>query len=329
MKAIKLSLSVASVGLAVAVLIGCGSDSSSDSAVSLTKLTPEVAESMALSAADAISGCTYTSDTVVSASSYVDVISKSPVREAIVNTTDAYVPYLATVIDNTYVGTCPVPGSYTVVGTHEDGIDNLVYTFMDYCVGDANSSVTENGTLSVVNVATPTDAGPIPVYSTVSTGSGGIVTDEVSADGNFTHVSAMSNLKYTYGNPVVNSTGVPTLENPNVLTIGSVSGTDGRTGSTFSASNVNVSTYTSGTSSVTTIASLTYTDSSNGTVNVSSTPIMVDSTTGIVSNTPTLTVTGADGTSLTMVYSTSVTNGFDVVVDGTTLGVMDCSALAL
>lgn len=329
MKTIKLSLALVSVGLAFGALVGCSSGGSSDTTdASLVSITPAVAESMALTASEAISGCTYSSDTVLSASTYMDVINKSPVREAIANTTDAYVPYLATTIDNTYVGTCPVPGSYTVVGTHDNGVDNLTYTFVDYCLGDENTSTTENGTLSVVNVATPTDAGPIPVYSTVSTGTTGIVTDQVSADGNFTHVAKLSNLKYTYGNPVANDTGVPTAEHPNVLTIGSVSGADGRTGETFSASNVNVSTYTLGTSSVTTIASLTYTDSKNGTVNVSSTPITVDET-GIITNAPTITVTGADGTSLVMTSSLTVDNSFDVVVGGTTLGVMDCSALAV
>jgi hypothetical protein len=329
MKTIKLGLVLSSVALAFVALGGCSSGGSSDAAdTTLVSLTPAVAESMALSASEAINGCTYSSETVLPASTYTDIINKSPIKEAIANTPDSYVPYLATIIDATYVGTCPVPGYYTVVGTHEDGVDNLTYTFMDYCLGDENTSVTQNGSLSVVNVATPTDAGPIPVYSTVSTGATGIVSDEVSLDGNFTHVAKVSSLKYTYGNPVAGDTGVPTLENPDVLTIGSVSGADGRTGSTFSASNVNVSTYTLGTSSVTTIANLTYTDSVNGTVNVSSTPITVDAT-GLITNTPVVTVTGADGTSLVMESSTTVSNSFNVIVDGTTLGVMDCSALAI
>lgn len=329
MKTIKMSLVLVSVGLMFGALVGCSSGSSDSEDTSLTAITPAVAESLALSASEAINGCTYSSATVLSASTYMDVITKSPVREAIVNTTDAYVPYLATTVNETYVGTCPInPGSYTIVGTHDDGVDNLTYTFIDYCLGDENASITENGTLSVVNVATPTDAGPIPIYSTVSTGSGGIVTDEVNADGNFTNIATLSNLKYTYGNPVANDTGVPTVDHPNVLTIGAISGTDGETNNTFSASNVSVSTYVTGTSSVTTITSLTYTDSKNGTVNVSSTPITVDEN-GLVTNDPTITVTGADGTSLIMSSSATVDNGFDVIVGGTTLGVMDCSDLAV
>ena len=229
-------------------------------------------------------------------------------------------PLFAILPSNTVIGTCPtLPGSYTISGTHEDGVDDLIYTFDNYCLGDDIDSTTINGVAYVQNVGIPSDTGPIPQYSTLSTESDGIEVTDKSTEGIYTDVVKATDIKYVYGNGDENATA----ENPDILTASSLTVFDGN--ETTSMSNVDISTYISGTDTVLTINNLTYTDPEVGTVNISSTAIVMDDT-GVITEGE-ITVTGANDTSLTMPLDSSVTNGFSVVIDEETIGVLDCSGL--
>lgn len=311
-----------SAGLSLGLMNGCGGGSSDDASVvpsdvSLVELTPEVAEKMVMSAADAL-GCSYTSETVSVSSKYLDLLNKSASLKEMIEINKDTLPVLAVEpISETVVGTCPTnPGSYTISGTHDDGVDDLVYTYNNYCTGDDIESVTLNGTAYVMDVGIPSDTGPIPQYITISTGDDGISSTEKSSEGTYTSVVKVSDLKLTYGDD--------TAENPSILTIGSLSGVDGKTNETYNISNLDISTYESGTNEVTTINNLTYTDPVNGTVNISSTAITIDENDVMLSGQ--IIITGSNDTSVTMSPYPSVANSFALEMDGKTIGVMDCSA---
>lgn len=323
MKVGKVTKFTVSMGLMVVMINGCGGGGSDTptSTATLTELTPEVAEKMVVSASEALPVCSYTSNTVVTTTSkYVDLINKTSLKEVIKINKETTSLVIAESINDTISGTCPTnPGSYTVSGIHEDGVDDLLYTFNNYCIGDDVENVTLSGTADVKNVGTPSPTGPIPEYTSISTGSDGITTIEKSAEGTYSHNVKVDDLKYTHGN----GNDDTTAESPSILTIGSLSALDGKTNGTFSVSNVDISTYDSGTDDVTTINNITYTDPENGSVNVSSTAITTNADDVIVEGE--MIITGSNDTKVTMPLSSSVQNAFDLMMDGEVLGVLDCS----
>lgn len=322
MKLGKIAILTVSTGLMFGLMNGCGGGSSDDSSVvssdvSLVELTPEVAEKMVISASDAL-GCSYTSETVVTSSKYLDLVNKSASIKEVIEISKDIVPVLAVEpVSETIVGTCPTnPGSLTISGTHEDGVDDLTYTYNSFCTGDDVENVTFDGIAYIKNVGIPSDTGPIPQYRTISTGNDGITTIEKSPEGTYTRVEKVSDLKYTYGDT--------TAESPTILTIGSLNVVDGKTNKTYDVSNVDLSTYESGTNEVVTINSITYTDPVNGTVNINSTGITSNEDEVILSGE--ITIMGSNDTSVTLSPYPSVQNAFALEMDGKTIGVMDCSA---
>lgn len=323
MKAHKFLMLTASVGLVFGMMSGCGGGGSSDSPdVTLSELTPETVKDMAENVATAIPGCSYGPNSAMTSSQYLTLVYKSTLVQAI-GKKEASIPLLAVDINQNISGTCPTPGFLAIRGTHENGIDDLTFTFNNYCLGDDVENITLNGVADVKNVGTPSPTGPIPQYTTMSTGSNGIQATEKSSEGTYTHVVKASDLKYTHGN----GNNDTTAESPSILTVGSLSVLDGKANETYSVSNVNISTYDSGTDDVITINSLTYTDPDSGSVNISSTAITV-SEAGVIMGGE-LTVTGSNNTSFTVSPYPSVDNAFGVVIGGETIGVMDCSMVAI
>ncbi|WP_127471637.1 hypothetical protein [Thiomicrorhabdus aquaedulcis] len=328
---------LASTALVLAMFSGCSGGGSSTSAATetteLTELTSSKAETLAVNAAEALPGCSYVSDTVVtSASPAFTLIYQSAIKEVLDDSEASVSTKLATVrlttINESTPGTCPTdPGYYTKIGTHDDGVDDVVYTFVNYCLGDDIESVTLNGVADVKNVGEPSDLGPIPQYVELSTGSEGLQAIEKSAEGTYTHVAKLDDFVYTYGNGDDNATS----DKPSTMTADLLSVTDGRSGEVFSVSNVDISTYYADTTEtadvVVNLVNVTYSDPEVGAVNVrTSTPIVVNDADIILSGV--IEVTGSNDAVLTMSPSSTVQNSFDVMFDGSPLGLMDCSGLA-
>ncbi|MDX1347948.1 MAG: hypothetical protein R3189_06845 [Thiomicrorhabdus chilensis] len=323
--------------LVLAMFSGCGGGGggSSTSAVETAELTTSSAETLAVNAAEALPGCSYTSDTVVTASPAFATVYESAIKTIVVDgeesaETNSSATVRVTTINETTAGTCPTdPGYYTKVGTHDEGVDDVVYTFVNYCLGDDVESLTLNGVADVKNVGEPSDLGPIPQYAEVSTGTEGLQATEKSAEGTYTHVAKLDNFVYTYGN----GDDGASVDSPSSMTADSLSILDGRSDETFSVSNVNISTYyadatdTANSDVVYNITNITYNDPDVGAVNISTpTPISGNGTDGITDGS--IEVTGSNDAVLTMTLSGTVQNSFDVTFDGESLGVMDCSGLA-
>jgi len=324
MKISKNTILTVSTGLMFAMMHGCGGGGGTTK-VTLAELTPEVAENMVISATEALPGCSYSSDTMlVKSSRYLDVINKSALKEIIEANKDTIPVLVGYSINNTTSGTCPTaPGSVTISGTHENGVDDLNYIYNNYCLGDDIESLTLNGTAAVKNVGVPSDSGPISQYKAISTGTDGITVIEKDTEGTYTHTVQTSDLKYTYGN----GNDATTAESPSIMTIGSISILDGKTNETLDVLNVDISTYDSGANNIVIIDNITYTDPKNGSVNISSNAMTVSQDDIILAGE--ITVTGSDDTKVTMPLSTSVENAFDLIMNGETLGVMDCSGLGV
>jgi len=327
MKTYKFSQLIAQSLFLSLVLVGCsgGSDGGSgDGSVNLTELTPEKAEKFAASAASALPGCEYTSDSAIGGSAEftsTNMLYKNAVTTT-VESKEGTKSSSASVIDERVEGNCPEnPGYYTYKGSHENGVSTLTYNFVKYCTGDENESVTISGTAYPKSVGEPSDSGPIFQYLQVSSGDMTVI--EKSVDGTYTHTLKGKDVKLTDGNGGDTNA---TQSNPNKLEIGSFNVTDGKSGNGYGVKNVDLSSYPDGENSVTNIKNITYTDLQTGTISIkSSTPLITDADGVIV--TGDILVTGSDGTSMTMSPYTSVTNGFGVKVDDEIVGVMDCSGL--
>jgi len=317
MKTYKLGLILTS-GLAI-IFLGCGS-SSSGGGSSKAELTPQTAESMAITAAAALPGCVYQSDNVL-ASPYNNSIVRLYTQTVKDITTQNKTVKRAETLNETQAGTCPTnPGSLTITGEHDNGDTEATYSFNQFCSGDSYENTVANGGFTLKSNGTPSDSGPI--IENMEVKSGDISVKETSSEGVFTHTVKASKIKYTFGNPG----GEATSSAPNVLTIDSFSAVDGKSGEKFAVSNAQIKTYPSGESSIVQIDGITYTDPENGTVTVSTTSPIVVGEDGEASGGNIL-VEGSGGSSMIMRPDSSVQNGFTVETQGEQVGVVDCSGL--
>ncbi|WP_299872598.1 hypothetical protein [uncultured Cocleimonas sp.] len=320
----------ATVGLTLGLVVGCGGGSSSDeSDPALAELSPETGDIMANNVSKALPGCTYTSaDAVLAARSNEDllVLYKSTIDEYASKAKDdlSARTISARDINEEYQGNCAVPGSYSIVGTHDDGVDDVTYTFTNYCILVEGGSSTLNGVLDVDNVGVPSDIGPIPQNTAVSTGSSGLQIAEQTGEGAiYNHVAKIDNLLYNYGNGFAD----PIVTAPNKLEANSIVIVDGRDNKEFNVSNVKISGYTDGVNDIIKIEGTTYKDPDTGSINISTTDLQIDENGVLISGS--ITATGSDGSTMVMNPSATVDNAFDVVVGEQMLGVMDCSNLSL
>jgi len=130
------------------------------------------------------------------------------------------------------LGNCPGHGGrygYTSY-SHTNGVTTATLAFSDYCTVDSDTGNEEvlSGSLSFVNTATPTDAGPVATRFTADTGSSGI-NALVRTSGGSTVSSetlAFSGLDYTVGVPG----GNPTAANPDRMVVNEVKQTNAVSG---------------------------------------------------------------------------------------------------
>ena len=336
-KTLKLVGAVAT-GLLLQNLSACGGGdgSSSEPEPSDAVLTAETSERLASNAADALPGCSYisndgASDVSIPSSKVAQKVIED-LREIVATpNTSQKMTVSSRPVEEFYEGSCTVPGSLTVTGEHENGDDDLVYTFDNYCLGDDDDSVTLIGTVDVDNDGEPSDSGPIPQATELSTNEGGLQIIESGTEGTFTHIVELDDLVYNFGNGDEGSTA----DLPSSFSADYVRIVDGRSGETFSVSDVNISTYNADESDesdrVVNLISITYTDPENGAVTVSSTENLVISSDGVMMDGSLEVTAEGDGASLTLVPSATLENSFDLVLDSEggseDVGVMDCSGL--
>ncbi len=320
----------ATVGLTLGLVVGCGggSSGSDEPDPALAELSPETGEIMANNVSKALPGCTFVSADAVLPRSNKDllVLYKKTIDEYTSKAqNDLNTPALsAREINEEYQGNCAVPGSYTIVGSHDDGVDDVTYTFMNFCIVVEGGSSTLNGVVDVDNVGVPSAIGPIPQNTAVSTGSSGLQIAERTEEGTiYNHVAKIDNLLYTYGNG--NEGAIESA--PSKLEADSLNIVDGRDNKEFTVSNVKISRYSDGVNDVLQIDGATYKDPDSGSVNISTTDLKIDENGVLISGA--ITATGSDGSTMVLNPSASVDNAFDVVVGEQMLGVMDCSNLSL
>ncbi len=314
------------------VLNGCGGSSggSSSEDTTLTELSPDNVDRLSRSAANAIPGCDYKTDDTMglrSKSGITRMMSRT-FKQAI-NQYRASVSSIgnrslrAETIDETTEGNCPSnPGSFRVVGSEDNGIAVTSVTYSDYCVGDDIEYSVVNGRLDLRGEADISGAESIPESLSVSTGSNGIEAIVTATEGVFTYNLNIDDFLLTIGNGLDD----PTAANPNTLTLDSLSILDGRSNSTFKLFDVDIVSYLSGTDNVGQINSLFYTDPENGTIGISST-LIVTNEDGIVTS-GSITLTGANSTTVSLNLSETVENSFDVTDEnGQLAGVMVCSGV--
>ncbi|MEA3405732.1 MAG: hypothetical protein U9R28_08340 [Pseudomonadota bacterium] len=332
MKTKLLVTALVTAGLSLGMLSGCGGgggssdgDAPAPAPESEVELNAATSESLAMNAAEALPGCSYVSDTTITSSTTlssayaVAIEHVADLNDQVVSTRTVSTRE-ATPISDTIAGSCPIadPGELTIVGTHEDGVDDVTYTFTNFCTGDAVESMTIHGTADGI----PSDTGPIPQYTEISTGSSGISLTEVGTEGTFTHVVTLTNARFDNANGDESAT----VDDQNTISADLLSVLDGRSNTTFEVTNANISSYVSDTNDVFVVTNITYTDPETGVVNISTTPIVINEDSVMTSGV--ITVSGANGTSMSMTLDDTVENSFNVVFDGETIGVMNCSELA-
>jgi len=321
----------ASIGLTLGLLVGCGGGDSDDatSSSSLATLDPETSELIAKNIAESLPGCSFVAEGAavnMAPDASVNMI-KASVAQFLDYGNAEKAMYNARLIsakevNETFVGSCPsFPGSYSTVGTHDDGVDDVVMTFDKFCLGTDTEYTIVNGGVAIKNVGVPSDDGPIPQSSEISTIGAGIQVTEKSDEGTFTHVAVVDDLKYTYGN----GEDDPTAASPSTLVVDAISIKDGRSNDDFSVSNVDIATYVAGETEVVKITSITYIDPENGQVTISTSDLIMDDE-GVMTS-GSITATGADNTSMSLTPSASADNVFTVTVDGQSIGDMNCTEL--
>lgn len=323
-------LAIASVGLYSCGGGGSGGDTGGGgSAVVLDTASGEI---LARNVSSSLPGCTYVSDNTAAEppntaalklyQSTVDELldDRTAQRLALHANSDSAFQARARDINESSMGNCPdLPGSFTIIGSHDSGTDNVTYTYDSYCTTSTDGRSVLSGTMAVREVGTPSDFGPIPQYATVSTGSSGLQISEESSEGTFNHSINIIGLRYTYGNGDEDATE----SSPDRFELGSMRISEGRENKVFEASNVNVSNYASGGNDVVVINSFTHADPDLGTVSLSTTPLVIDENGVLLSGS--ITATGADNSTMVLTRSQSVNNAFDVMLSDSTAGVLNCS----
>ena len=327
----------ASIGLTLGLLVGCGGGSSDGvSSSSLAEITPETGELMAKSVSEALSGCKFV--TLAERAGTAERPERNVSAELFAETTRqinaAKLNMLKNIvmrtrglsaredINQTFEGTCPTsPGNYTIIGTHDDGVDDNEITFNGFCFGSAEEYIALNGKLIAKNVGEPSPTGPIPQYSEMSTNDSGLEITEKSSEGTFNHLVKVVGFKQTFGN----GDDDPTEAKPNTIEADSILIRNGRKNNEFNGSDIDLATYDSGEDEIHIINNITFKDPDNGTVRLSSTPMAIDDDGKFKSGS--LTATGASGSSATLSPKVGGNNEFTAEIGGEKVGDLNCSEL--
>ena len=318
------------------LLVACGGSSSGgggSSNADLVELTPANVDTLSRNAANALPGCTYKSDTstgVADNKAAVNVLFRATYNK--INHQYARPQALGTRlstradIDETEPGDCPTdPGSYRTTGTEENGVQDARITFSDYCTvsdDDDDERLILDGVVTIRSVADVSGDEVIPESVDISTVGNGLDARAITDEGTFEYVFNVSRLQGIFGNGLED----PTEQNPNQLLMNSASVLERDTNYEYSLSDVDILSYDSGPNEVVKINGITYTDPEAGSVTVTTTPLVTDDNGVLLSGS--ITLIGADNSSITLSKSDTVDNSFDIKDSaGGTLGVMDCSGI--
>ncbi len=292
------------IGTTVAIagiVIGCGGDT-------LATLTAEDVDTIGSNAAKALPGCEYNSADVAVSSPmgafyhdvYQEEIDKLIQRKLAVP--------LGRTVHEVKAGTCG--GTLTTDGTHENGNEDLTYTYDNYCSGDDTKQTVVDGVASVQKDQTPTPSGPELNSATINTE--GLTTTNKANGRTTTQTVVMTNVVYTAAKD-----GAPaTLKAEKIK----ATNDDGKAYE-FTNVNVEMKDASAGQPATMEVKSGTYSDPDTGSVSITTTPIAYgDGATG----SGTITVKGSEGTA--EFKTTDVSTGkFSATMDGKPVGALDCS----
>jgi hypothetical protein len=298
----------------VIILTACGGGGGGSDSVELTVLDRDTIDKFGTNVATATPGCDYTSDTVATSTyqpqavaayrAMIDSMKQHSQASRNANRVSDYA--------DTLVGDCG--GTMVISGEHDNGDDDLTYTYTNYCNSDGSGNQTvTNGVFTAFLDGHSTDSGPVVDRTLVSTQSSGISVVSTVNSETSTNTMYVSNLELN-GADSSNTT----------LKADKIRVNDD--GKDFIVSDLSLAVTDTGGSSAVQIKSITYQDPDNGAVKISTSVIPVGSGS---TSAATITVIGADGTSATFKaddISTGLYTARDS--DGNVVGALDCTGLA-
>ncbi len=322
----KLLLALA-IGLAGMAFVGCGGGGGGDDdggttapTTGTSDLTPDTVESTLARVADFVPGCSVSgsaarvaADGTGAFSAFAEAVGSQLNLKRALRTA----PY--TIPETTIPGSCADnPGSIVMSGEHDNGDTSLSLVFNAFCAeNDATGEqVIVDGSVSAFEDGTPSDTGPI--VEAVDVDSPGLTVES----GGTSVTMTLSGLHYVFGVP----DGDPTAENPDVLTLTSLTVTDNTTGEVSQVTNLTIKTYDSGDSTVVIVDSGTMCLPDTGCVDIETeTPFVMDADGNVTSGS--LLITGSDGNTVTVTADPTKPGAFAVAVNGSELEgtELDCS----
>ena len=322
----KLLLALA-IGLAGIAFVGCGGGGGGgdDGGTTTTttgtgELTQDTVESTLARVADFVPGCTVSggaarvaADGSGALSAFVETVGNGlDVRGAL-----RAAPYELPETD--IPGSCADnPGSLVMTGNHDNGDTSLNIVFNAFCSENeaTGEQVVVDGSVSVFQDGTPSDTGPI--VEAMDASSPGLTVQS----GDMSTTITLSGLHYVFGVP----DGDPTAENPDVLTMTSLTVTDNTTGEVSQVTNLTLRTYDSGGSTVVIVDGGTLCLPDTGCVDIQTeSPFVVDADGNVTSGA--LSITDSEGNTVTVTADPAKPGAFAVSMNGTEIDgtELDCS----
>ncbi len=299
--------------ISVIALTACGSSGESDS-LNLTVLNKDTIDKFGTNVADAVPGCDYTSDTVATTTyqpkaimAYRDLIDTMKQRSVASRNANRVSDYA-----DELIGDCG--GTMVITGEHDNGNDDLTYTYTNFCNGDDPENKTVmNGVFTVFLDGHPTDSGPVVDKTLISTENSGVSVKSTIDSEVSTNTVYVDNLELSGDDSSTNTIKADKIRVDD----------DGKD---FIASDLSLVVTENGDTTSMQINSITYQDPDNGAVKISTSAIPVDSDS---SSAATITVIGADGTSATF-KADDISTGLYTAKDseGNVVGALDCTGLA-
>lgn len=286
--------------IGVSVIIGCGGGESNGTGVT-AKLTDANIDKLGDSVARALPGCVYISNTEVAFAdeylTFLKAISDDMKHKKIFSKMPGKQKTTISRVEN---GSCG--GTVLIEGIHDNGDDDLIYAYSNYCIGDAAGDRTViNGSTKVVKDGTPSASGPILDSISVSTQGTGISANTIEDGVTKAATLVIDDFKWT-------KSGTTTITKLKVVSEDKA----------YTLSGVNTE-YNKDDGTMK-IKSATYTDPEVGAVDISSN-MMSDGAPA------TITVRGTEGVATFESSSTNTKKFFASNEDGEPIGAIDCSGV--
>ena len=301
--------------LSVIMLTACGGGSGGGSdSTELALLDRNTIDKFGTNFATATPGCDYTSDTVATATYQPKAVSA---YRALIDTVkqrsrSAKYANRVSIYADTQAGDCG--GTLVITGEHDNGDDDLTYTYTNFCNSDGSGNQTvTNGVFTAFLDGHPTVSGPVVDKTLISTGNSGVsvvstIDGEIS-----TNTVYVDKLEFS-GDDSSNTT----------MKADKIRVDDD--GKNYIVTDFSLAVTENGGSSYMQINSITYQDPDNGTVEISTSVIPIGSGS---SSAATITLIGANGTSATFTAD-DISTGLYTAKDaeGNIVGALDCTGLA-